>query len=404
MRTLVFGWMSDPDNTLSGLTELAATLGTNVSQQALDKRFTESVVAFMKRIVEIMINFVISAQESVDWELTRRFPHVYVHDSTQISLPIELIDLWKGCGNTEKKAALKVDLLYDLNTGKARIHLRHGHEADNKSPLLDEAVEAGSVHLKDLGYYKLDRLKEQGMRGEYYVSLLQYGTLVYQNKDDEQAIDVQALMQKYRKQDIRYAELDVFIGARKKLKTRLIATRLSEEAAARNRAQVIKKAKDKGRTASDAQLALCDFYLMITNVPTDVLRKEEVAKLYGARWQIELIFKLWKSEGKIDVSRSRNPWRILCEVYVKLLIVTIQHWIFLTGFWKISQRSLVKGAHVIQKHAYCLAKSVSDLDKLMTCLQDINHALSSRSCLQNKRKTKPSTWQRMSEIVDKSVI
>lgn len=395
--------MSNPDSTLSDLTELAAAQGTDVSQQALDKRFTESAVAFMKRIVEIMINFAISAQESVDWELTRRFPHVYVHDSTQISLPVELIKLWKGCGNTEEKAALKIDLLYDLNTGKARIHLCHGHEADNKSPLLDEAVEAGSVHLKDLGYFKLDRLEEQGLRDEYYVSLLQYGTLIYQNKDDKEAIDVQALMQTYRKQGVRYAEQEVFIGATKKLKTRFVVTRLSEEAAARNRAHVIRKAKDKGRTASDAQLALCDFYLMITNVPATLLRKEEVAKLYGARWQIELMFKLWKSKGKIDESRSQNPWRILCEVYVKLLIVMIQHWIFLTGFWKISQRSLVKGVAVIQKHAYCLAKSVGDQDKLISCLQDINRALSSRGCLQNKRKAKPSTWQRMSEIVEISV-
>lgn len=403
MKTLVFGWMGDPDSSLSNLTVLGATLGTDVSQQALDQRFTESAVAFMKRIIEIMINFVISAQKQVDWALTRRFSHVYVHDSTQISLPDELIDLWKGCGNTKAKAGLKIDLMYDLNTGKARIHLRQGKDADNKSPLLDNAVEAGSLHLKDLGYLKLDRMEEQGKRDEYYVSLLQYGTLVYQNKHDRQPIDLQSLTQKYRKEDVRYAELDVYVGADKKLKTRLIATRLSDEASARNRAQLIKKANSKGRTLSDAQLALCDFYLMITNAPAELLRKEEVAKLYGARWQIELMFKLWKSKGKIDESRSANKWRILCEVYVKLLIVTIQHWIFLTGFWTVSQRSLVKGAAVIQTQAYCLAKNVDDLDKLFVCLQDINRALSSRGCLQNKRKKKPATWQRMSQILDVSI-
>src|SRR4051794_34242088 len=50
----------------------------------------------------------------------------------------------------------------------------------------------------------------------------------------------------------------------------------------------------------------------------------------------QLMFKLWKSQSRLAASRSENRWRILCEVYVKLLIVLIEHWILLTGLWEIS--------------------------------------------------------------------
>ena len=49
-------------------------------------------------------------------------------------------------------------------------------------------------------------------------------------------------------------------------------------------------------------------------------------------YNIELLFKLWKSQGRVDESRSTKPWRILCEVYAKLLAMLVQHWVFLVSF------------------------------------------------------------------------
>jgi len=59
---------------------------------------------------------------------------------------------------------------------------------------------------------------------------------------------------------------------------------------------------------------------LITTAPAYKLSFDEALVLYGARWQIELLFKLWKSHAKLDTSRSCNPWRILTEIYIKLLV------------------------------------------------------------------------------------
>ena len=78
------------------------------------------------------------------------------------------------------------------------------------------------------------------------------------------------------------------------------------------------------------------------------------------RWQIELLFKLWKSHGRVDESRSTKPWRILCEVYAKLLAMLVQHWVFLVSFWAYPDRSLTKAAQTVQKHALHLASAFTE--------------------------------------------
>ena len=81
--------------------------------------------------------------------------------------------------------------------------------------------------------------------------------------------------------------------------------------------------------------------------------------LARVRWQIELMFKLWKSYGYIDQWRSEKPWRILCEVYAKLIAMIIQHWILLTGGWHYPKKSLVKASKVVVKHAFSIASALA---------------------------------------------
>lgn len=394
--------MNKPDCSLASLTRAAAAQQVQISPQGLDQRFTELAATFLQQVVEEAINVVIEADRRTNWALPRRFVEVYVHDSTQIQLPDTLTSIWQGTGggcNAEaSSAALKVDLIYGLNSGRARLKLLPGRHADNRSPLLDDAVEPGSLHLKDLGYFKLERMKEQAGRGEYYLSRLQPGTLVYHGTAEKQAIDLENILMQFKAQGVINAERTVCVGSQVRLPARLIMVRLSEASAARQRAALKEKAAKRGGTPTERNLALCDWWLLITNAPAALLNKEEAPNLYGARWQIELMFKLWKSQSGLAASRSGNKWRVLCEVYAKLLIVLIEHWILLTGLWEISQRSLTKGVQAIQEQTANLAASVGSRARLIRCLKEIAEILTSSGCLQNKRKKKPSNWQRMGEI------
>ncbi len=48
-----------------------------------------------------------------------------------------------------------------------------------------------------------------------------------------------------------------------------------------------------------------------------------MSALYGIRWQIELIFKNWKSNFNLAKVTGKRPQRIKCLIYAKLLFIFI---------------------------------------------------------------------------------
>ena len=130
----------------------------------------------------------------------------------------------------------------------------------------------------------------------------------------------------------------------------------------------------------------------VTNVPAARLSLAEGFVLGRARWQIELVFKLWKSGGRLDESRSAAPWRVLCEVYAKLIALVVQHWLLLLGGWDRPDRSLVRAAQTVSAHAVCLLRALDrparlreEVAAIVACLQ--------AGCRVASRKTHPSAFQ-----------
>jgi IS4 transposase len=69
------------------------------------------------------------------------------------------------------------------------------------------------------------------------------------------------------------------------------------------------------------------YHVYLTNISKDDLSPEDVAKLYGVRWDIELIFKELKSRYDLDVVNTKNPQ--IVEAYIWIAILTLFITIFL---------------------------------------------------------------------------
>ena len=184
-------------------------------------------------------------------------------------------------------------------------------------------------------------------------------------------------------------DLAVALGEAHRLPARLLAVRVPQAVAEERRRRVRAVARKKGRMVSARRLALAAWTLLVTNVSSDRWTGRAARMRGRARWQIALLFTLWKSHGRVDESRSLKPWRILCEVYAKLLAMVGQPWLFLVSCWAYPHRSLTKAAQTVQKHALHVASAFGRLPSLVMAITTVKRCLAA-GCRMNRRKKHPN--------------
>lgn len=395
VQTLVFGWLSNTEASLEDLAQTAATLGLKVSAQAIDERFTEKAAVLLEGVLAHAVGGLLEGN-AVEISLLQRFEGVYLLDSSVMGLPPALAQRWPGLGgNTPEagKAALKIEVMVDLVRGRLfGPLLLPGRRHDQRGLLPQQALPQGALRLADLGYFSLDRLQALEHNGSFWLSRLKLGTSLFDEQG--QAFDVLDRLKQAEKAGQQHLEARVQMGKRHRLETRLLAQRVSDEVAAERRRRLRRAAKKRGQTPSSRSLSLCAWTILVTNVPAGMLSFEEAMALHGARWQVELLFKLWKHKGGLDKSRSTQPWRVLCEIYAKLLAMLIQHWVLVVGLWGKAAKSLVKASKTISGHALHLAAQMGSPAGLGRALVVIVRCLHS-GCRMNSRSRHPNTYQRL---------
>jgi hypothetical protein len=137
---------------------------------------------------------------------------------------------------------------------------------------------------------------------------------------------------------------------------------------------------------------LADWTILLTDAPAKKLRFEEALVLLRERWQMELLYKLWKADGLIDEWRTENAWRGLCELYAKLIGLLIQHWLIVLFAWHDPQRSLVKLAQVVRDTGWLLMEALASHRSVRSVLHLIGRRMRA-GCQMNKRRKHPNSGQ-----------
>jgi hypothetical protein len=178
-------------------------------------------------------------------------------------------------------------------------------------------------------------------------------------------------------------EFPLFLGDSQRLPVRLVLSR---------RRTAYANAKRKGRQPSQKYLALLAWSFFITNVPDTMLSATQIIQFYRIRWQIELIFKLCKSQLHIDTVQGCGEHRILCQLYARLILfVLLCDVVAAFRFLEERELSLVKAFQIFSDYAdqfiQCLRGAYSSLTTVLLAMKDDFLRLA----LKNRRKKSPST-------------
>ena len=325
----------------SPLSNLCAKLESNekisISPQALSKRFNKEAVKFLEMVFHGALNSQNEITRSNEPLLKSCFNRILIVDSTGFKLDDKHADDYKGCGI---KSSVKIQLQYDLLTGEfIHCELEAGSIADAKYlGALQNTIEKGDLSLKDLGYFKTEDLKFIEQMEAFYISRLKVNANLYTR---EEVVDCRSKGESIVRSRYSYVDIkvlaeplsegetlefnNIYIGNTKKTRTksRLILTKLTEECKRKKeiRNQKVKERGDKKGVEKDKWWL--DYNCYITNVPCEILSMEQIHLIYTMRWQVEIMFKIWKSLFKIHEVKKSGLERLQCFIYGRLIMILL---------------------------------------------------------------------------------
>lgn len=390
LRIWVLGFLQHPKASLNMLSQVAADLGVEITKQGIQKRLKPATVKFMEEMFR-QSKVALQNQVPIPLELLTQFEAVELVDSSGIALPDGLTDEFRGSGGDGPKAAMKLQTVWEFLRGNLSAVIRQsGCQPDQRFKGHLAYVARGALFLCDLGYFVLTSLRDIAAGDAYFVSRLQTRCLLYDPETQEQ-VDLLAHL---RQSKDHQEELRLLVGKDIKLPCRVLIVRLPPDVVAERRRKANANARRKGRTLSAEKLAWLAWSVYITNVPATMLTLRQAVLIYTLRWQIELLFRLWKSEAELDRIAGRLRERVLCEIYGKLIGMVVFHYLTAPLRWAKRELSPTKALQTLRRHVIEIAKAMGSLPDLQIVLTELVHRWK-RWALKDKRRTRLSTCRRI---------
>lgn len=399
IEVLVSGCLSDPRISLERLCKLFKDRGVSITKQGLHQRFNPKATLLTKRLFTESLNqFKADRVEILD--LLKPFSSVKMQDSSGVSLPKHLQSIYKGCGGNASESGVKLQVLFNYTQGQLEeVTMTEGCRSDQGFGGPVEPLEKGALYLQDLGYFKVSFFEKVRNKEAFFVSRYLHQTKLF--TESGEPMDV---LTELKKTGPLLAK-KVRLGQKEKVEARFIAFRLSDEDVKKRHRKMREKAQKRGRTPTQESLELARWSLYVTNVPEEVLSDEQVYLVYSLRWQIELLFKLFKSEVGVDKVSGRSSDRIVCELYAKLICVVMLLYVCLPVRWQGNQElSLYKAYRALKLRAIDFFRALQSEYRMLKFIAAFLDDLKGFSLKDKHRQKRRLTYQKIMDTVGQGVL
>lgn len=399
LKAMVLGFLEKSDSSLNEIAQSFLDVGVEVTSQGIDERINTFSVSFLRTIFTQALE-IFKNKCPLPLSVLQQFSAINIVDSSTKSLPENMADEYPGCGRKGAKAALKIQLVFDFLHGNMKqVEIETGIDSDQGYREYLKVVEGGSLTMVDLGYFCLDAFWAIAEKSAYFLSRYLYPTGLLDRFGKR--IDLEALL---RKQTGNRKEVQVKLGCRSQhqLPCRLIILRNPDDVTEKRRRTAKEHAKKRGTTLSQTYLFMLGWTLFVTNAPDTMISLKHVYDFYRIRWQIELIFKLWKSYCGLNHILAWRKERVLTELYAKMIGIVIVHFLLAPlripdEIWSGREVSNVRFKQILARFSRSFKQCLSDVIALAKTLDNFMLHVE-RFALKQKRRQQPNAYSQLAQL------
>ncbi len=211
---------------------------------------------------------------------------------------------------------------YDLATGQVdQLELTDIHGAENLQRL---TYQLGDIVLADRYYARPRDLRPVIDAGAHFIVRTGWNSLRLLQANGE-PFDLFAALAAQAEQEGE-VQVRIYEGtteALEPLSLRLVIRRKNPEQAAAEQKRLLKDAKKRGKQPDPRSLEAAKYILLLTSLPAADFPPADILALYRFRWQIELVFKRFKSLAGLDELPAKNPELARAWIYARLIVAII---------------------------------------------------------------------------------
>jgi IS4 transposase len=316
--TLAIGYGSQLYRTLTELKREYEVRGNvSISDSSWHDRFTPELVKFLRECVIHGIEHISQEPSRILGKRLASFRDVMIQDSTIIRLHESLADKWPATRSKKVAAGVKVAFLTSAvaNSPKS-ISILPENTSEMKTLKIGPWVK-DIILLIDLGFYKYQLFSRIVENGGSFVSRLKSNSnplIVGINQVGNcHGIDLNG---KHLK-DIELEKSDAIFD----VNVEVSFDRRSYRGESKKDNKIFRLVAVYNPEAEEHH-----FYL--TNISPPILNASEIAAVYAARWEVELIFKELKSRYELDHIRTKSTYAIEALIWISILTLLISRKVY----------------------------------------------------------------------------
>ena len=244
-------------------------------------------------------------------------------------------------------------------------------------------IQEGDLVLRDRGYLTNDEVKR-------HIDSL--ADCIYRHKQKTTYIDViseKPINLAERLKCKKRLDIEVYLNDKHRTKVRILAEPVSEKIANERRRKA--KKEMKGHNPSTAVLFLMSWTIFITTIHSKEADFSKILLMYSLRWNIESIFKTWKSYMNFDRVHnvSEKQLRILLTARLIMIVLCTHH---LFNYCSLQIRklynkelSMMKFINYLMKNIERIISLLANFDKIITPKCTVLNSIA-KYCSYDRRK------------------